>query len=181
MCLQSHPITQPRKTRSPRRAFVRVPRPTRRWILMGRSVRGVCRVLKAMCSVTRCSSGQGTSRCHLPPLSGVYVSAGSRQSRFFRCGAVRRVCGIRERGHRAQYGDGAEGDASIRALCKILLRSEQCVSYTDILPGFTHLIVYFDARFYTFPHYVENTTFGVSCGAYTNLKDTLTRRRSRAS
>jgi len=41
-------------------------------------------------------------------------------------------------------------------LCKILLHSDQ---------------------FYTFPHYIENTTFGVSCDAYTNLKETLTRHK----
>ena len=62
-------------------------------------------------------------------------------------------------------------------LCKILLHSEQCVSCIDILPDCMRLIVYFGARFYTFPHYIENTTFGVSCDAYTNLKDTLTRHK----
>lgn len=41
-------------------------------------------------------------------------------------------------------------------LCRILLHSEQ---------------------FYKFPHYIENTTFGVSCDAYTNLKETLTRHK----
>ena len=35
----------------------------------------------------------------------------------------------------------------------------------------------FNTRFYTFPHYIENTTFGVSCDAYTNLKETLTRHK----
>jgi len=34
-----------------------------------------------------------------------------------------------------------------------------------------------NARFYKFPHYIENTTFGVSCDAYTNLKETLTRHK----
>ncbi|KAJ3554003.1 hypothetical protein NM688_g3326 [Phlebia brevispora] len=32
-------------------------------------------------------------------------------------------------------------------------------------------------QFYTFPHYIETTTFGVSCDAYTNLKETLTRHK----
>ncbi|KAF9788429.1 Mo25-like protein [Thelephora terrestris] len=41
-------------------------------------------------------------------------------------------------------------------LCRILLHSEQ---------------------FYKFPHYIENTTFGVSCDAYANLKETLTRHK----
>ena len=35
----------------------------------------------------------------------------------------------------------------------------------------------FHTRFYTFPHYIENTTFGISCDAYTNLKETLTRHK----
>jgi calcium binding protein 39 len=35
----------------------------------------------------------------------------------------------------------------------------------------------FDTRFYKFPHYIENTTFGVSCDAYANLKETLTRHK----
>lgn len=41
-------------------------------------------------------------------------------------------------------------------LAKILLHSEQ---------------------FYNFPVYIEGTTFGVSCDAYTNLKETLTRHK----
>ncbi len=32
-------------------------------------------------------------------------------------------------------------------------------------------------RFYKFPHYIESTTFGISCDAYTNLKETLTRHK----
>lgn len=32
-------------------------------------------------------------------------------------------------------------------------------------------------RFYKFPHYIETTTFGISCDAYTNLKETLTRHK----
>lgn len=31
--------------------------------------------------------------------------------------------------------------------------------------------------FYKFPHYIETTTFGISCDAYTNLKETLTRHK----
>ena len=61
-------------------------------------------------------------------------------------------------------------------LCKILLHSEQYVSRIDILLGRGHLMLH-RTRFYTFPHYIENTTFGVSCDAYTNLKETLTRHK----
>lgn len=43
------------------------------------------------------------------------------------------------------------------SLAKILLNSEQ---------------------FYKFPHYIETTTFGISCDAYTNLKETLTRHKT---
>jgi calcium binding protein 39 len=32
-------------------------------------------------------------------------------------------------------------------------------------------------RFYTFPHYIETTTFGISCDAFANLKETLTRHK----
>jgi len=32
-------------------------------------------------------------------------------------------------------------------------------------------------EFYKFPHYIESTTFGISCDAYTNLKETLTRHK----
>jgi len=41
-------------------------------------------------------------------------------------------------------------------LCKILLYSEQ---------------------FYKFPHYIEKSTFGISCDAFANLKETLTRHK----
>lgn len=41
-------------------------------------------------------------------------------------------------------------------LCKILLYSDQ---------------------FYKFPHYIETTTFGISCDAFANLKETLTRHK----
>ncbi|KAH9950762.1 Mo25-like protein [Amylocystis lapponica] len=33
-------------------------------------------------------------------------------------------------------------------------------------------------QFYIFPHYIETTTFGVSCDAYANLKETLTRHKT---
>ncbi|KAJ2971455.1 hypothetical protein NUW54_g12503 [Trametes sanguinea] len=33
-------------------------------------------------------------------------------------------------------------------------------------------------EFYKFPHYIESTTFGISCDAYTNLKETLTRHKA---
>ena len=29
-----------------------------------------------------------------------------------------------------------------------------------------------------FPHYIETTTFGISCDAYANLKETLTRHKA---
>ncbi|KJA17682.1 hypothetical protein HYPSUDRAFT_46160 [Hypholoma sublateritium FD-334 SS-4] len=41
-------------------------------------------------------------------------------------------------------------------LCKILLHSDQ---------------------FYKYPHYIETTTFGISCDAFANLKETLTRHK----
>lgn len=31
--------------------------------------------------------------------------------------------------------------------------------------------------FYKFPHYIETTTFGISCDAFANLKETLTRHK----
>jgi len=33
-------------------------------------------------------------------------------------------------------------------------------------------------RFYKFPHYIETTTFGISCDAFANLKEILTRHKS---
>jgi len=42
-------------------------------------------------------------------------------------------------------------------LCKILL-------YSDL--------------FYTFPHFIEDTTFGISCDAFTNFKEVLTRHKA---
>jgi hypothetical protein len=33
-------------------------------------------------------------------------------------------------------------------------------------------------RFYTFPDHIEKTTFGVSCDAFANFKETLTRHKS---
>ena len=33
-------------------------------------------------------------------------------------------------------------------------------------------------QFYKFPHYIETTTFGISCDAYTNLKEILTRHKT---
>ena len=32
-------------------------------------------------------------------------------------------------------------------------------------------------RFYKFPNYIESTTFGISCDAFANLKETLTRHK----
>ncbi|KAG5220050.1 mo25 protein [Salix suchowensis] len=45
-------------------------------------------------------------------------------------------------------------------LCKILLYSDEDID-----------------RFYKYPHYIENTTFGISCDAFANLKETLTRHK----
>jgi len=39
------------------------------------------------------------------------------------------------------------------------------------------MLLYSD-QFYKFPHYIETTTFGISCDAYTNLKETLTRHKT---
>lgn len=33
-------------------------------------------------------------------------------------------------------------------------------------------------RFYTFPDYIEKTTFGVSCDAFANFKETLTKHKT---
>ncbi|KAH8110189.1 mo25 protein [Phellopilus nigrolimitatus] len=38
-------------------------------------------------------------------------------------------------------------------------------------------ILLYSDQFYKFPHYIENTTFGISCDAYTNLKETLTKHK----
>lgn len=34
-----------------------------------------------------------------------------------------------------------------------------------------------DSRFYKFPNFIEGTTFGVSCDAFANLKEILTRHK----
>ncbi|KAH9896863.1 Mo25-like protein [Cubamyces lactineus] len=39
-------------------------------------------------------------------------------------------------------------------------------------------ILLYSEQFYKFPHYIETTTFGISCDAYTNLKETLTRHKT---
>lgn len=33
------------------------------------------------------------------------------------------------------------------------------------------------SRFYSFPTYIESTTFGISCDAFGNLKETLTKHK----
>ncbi|KAI6004394.1 mo25 protein [Pisolithus orientalis] len=38
-------------------------------------------------------------------------------------------------------------------------------------------ILLYSDHFYTFPHYVETTSFGVSCDSFANLKETLTRHK----
>lgn len=39
-------------------------------------------------------------------------------------------------------------------------------------------ILLYSDQFYMFPHYIETTSFGVSCDSFANLKDTLTRHKS---
>ncbi len=38
-------------------------------------------------------------------------------------------------------------------------------------------ILLYSDRFYTFPDYIETTTFGISCDAFSNFKETLTRHK----
>ncbi|KAG6885017.1 hypothetical protein C0993_006542 [Termitomyces sp. T159_Od127] len=38
-------------------------------------------------------------------------------------------------------------------------------------------ILLYSDQFYKFPHYIETTTFGISCDAFANLKETLTRHK----
>lgn len=65
-------------------------------------------------------------------------------------------------------------------LAKILLYSDQCVTLPPIDCNRKQLFPRIDIillRFYTFPHYIETTTFGISCDAFANLKETLTRHK----
>lgn len=39
-------------------------------------------------------------------------------------------------------------------------------------------LLLYSEQFYTFPHYIETTTFGISCDAFANLKETLTRHKT---
>ncbi|SJX61003.1 related to HYM1-component of the RAM signaling network [Sporisorium reilianum f. sp. reilianum] len=39
-------------------------------------------------------------------------------------------------------------------------------------------ILLYSDRFYTFPEYIETTTFGISCDAFSNFKETLTRHKA---
>lgn len=39
-------------------------------------------------------------------------------------------------------------------------------------------LLLYSEEFYMFPHYIESTTFGISCDAYTNLKETLTKHKT---
>lgn len=59
-------------------------------------------------------------------------------------------------------------------LAKILLHSEQYVPNIHVGLCTAKLFV---LRFYKFPHYIETTTFGISCDAFANLKETLTRHK----
>jgi len=43
--------------------------------------------------------------------------------------------------------------------------------------GLAKVLLYSD-QFYKFPHYIETTTFGISCDAFANLKETLTRHKT---
>lgn len=52
-------------------------------------------------------------------------------------------------------------------ILKEMLRHEQLCN----------ILLYSD-QFYKFPHYIETTTFGISCDAFANLKETLTRHKS---
>ncbi|KAI3614323.1 mo25 protein [Moniliophthora roreri] len=38
-------------------------------------------------------------------------------------------------------------------------------------------ILLYSDKFYNYPHYIETTTFGISCDAFANLKETLTRHK----
>ncbi|EJD07818.1 mo25 protein [Fomitiporia mediterranea MF3/22] len=38
-------------------------------------------------------------------------------------------------------------------------------------------ILLYSEQFYLFPHYIEKTTFGISCDAFANLKETLTKHK----
>ncbi|KAN0082544.1 Mo25-like protein [Tylopilus felleus] len=58
-------------------------------------------------------------------------------------------------------------------LAKILLYSEQCAPPDSQ----SFLLADLGARFYTFPHHIETASFGVSCDAFSNLKDILTRHK----
>ncbi|EDR06301.1 uncharacterized protein LACBIDRAFT_300400 [Laccaria bicolor S238N-H82] len=51
-------------------------------------------------------------------------------------------------------------------ILKEMLRHEQLAK----------VLLYSD-QFYKFPHYIETTTFGISCDAFANLKETLTRHK----
>jgi calcium binding protein 39 len=51
-------------------------------------------------------------------------------------------------------------------ILKEMLRHEQLAK----------ILLYSD-QFYKFPHYIETTTFGISCDAFANLKETLTRHK----
>lgn len=60
------------------------------------------------------------------------------------------------------------------SLAKMLLHSEQyaLTNFVSCPADISYVL-----RFYTFPHYIETTTFGISCDAYNNLKETLTRHK----
>lgn len=38
-------------------------------------------------------------------------------------------------------------------------------------------VLLYSDQFYNFPQYIEDTTFGISCDAFTNFKETLTRHK----
>lgn len=39
-------------------------------------------------------------------------------------------------------------------------------------------ILLYSDRFYTFPDHIEKTTFGISCDAFANFKETLTKHKA---
>ncbi|KAF8492507.1 calcium binding protein 39, isoform CRA_a [Gautieria morchelliformis] len=59
-------------------------------------------------------------------------------------------------------------------ILKEMLRHE---SLWKLLLCGVHSIAYLVFKFYSFPHYIEERTFGISCDAFANYKETLTRHK----
>jgi hypothetical protein len=85
----------------------------------------------------------------------------------------------RPRRHLGQFGQWTAAPSSDPCLSHVRFRVCNsrfayeifCVQYSIL----THPVF---RRFYMYPHYIETTTFGVSCDAYTNLKETLTKHKT---